>query len=81
MLAAIRRPCPQGRLPDGQMARFTYGVRFYGLVDLSVLEAIELYLTREQAERALAAVLADEPDWEPILRVEEVSLSGASGLN
>lgn len=67
--------------PTGLPPRFNLRVRFYGLVDLSVLEAIELYATREQAECALAEVLADEPEWQSILRVEEVSLSCASSLN
>jgi hypothetical protein len=35
----------------------------WALADRFVDEVIELYRSREQAERALRAVLADEPDW------------------
>jgi hypothetical protein len=34
----------------------------WALADRFVDEVIELYRSREQAERALRAVLADEPD-------------------
>ncbi len=49
-------------------------MRFFGLVDLSVLEAIELYATRAEAEQVLAQVLADEPEWVSILGVEPIEL-------
>ena len=35
---------------------------------------IELYRSREQAERALRAVLADEPDWTGMMEIVPVSL-------
>jgi hypothetical protein len=41
----------------------------WGLADRFVDEVIEIYLTREHAERALRAVLADEPEWEGMLEV------------
>jgi len=44
----------------------------WGLADHFVDEVIELYRSREQAERALRAVLADEPDWAGMMEVVEV---------
>jgi hypothetical protein len=49
-------------------------VRFFGLVDQSLLEAIELYVRREDAEQTLFEVLADVPEWASILRIEEIEL-------
>jgi len=49
-------------------------VRLYGLVDLSLAEAIELFARREDAERMLAELLNDEPGWEPLFRIEEIVL-------
>jgi hypothetical protein len=43
-------------------------MRFYGLADHTLEQAIELFPTREEAEEFLADVLADEPDWEDQLR-------------
>jgi len=45
----------------------------WGLADRFVDEVIELYRSREQAERALRAVLADEPDWAGMIEVVPVS--------
>ena len=39
-------------------------------------EAIDIYLTREEAEEALADCLADEPEWGDLLWVEEIGLFG-----
>jgi hypothetical protein len=41
----------------------------WGLADRFVGEVIEFYGSREQAERALEAVLADEPDWAGMIEV------------
>jgi hypothetical protein len=49
-------------------------MRFFGLVDLSLAEAIELYVRREDAERTLAELLRDEPTWEFLFRIEEIEL-------
>jgi hypothetical protein len=46
----------------------------WGLADRFVDEVIELYCSREQAERALRAVLADEPDWAGMIEVVPVSV-------
>jgi hypothetical protein len=44
----------------------------WGLADRFVDEVIELYRSREQAERALRAVLADEPDWTGMMEIVAV---------
>jgi hypothetical protein len=49
-------------------------MRFYGLADHTVGEAIELFPTREEAEAFLADVLTDEPGWEGQLQVVQVGL-------
>ena len=41
----------------------------WALADRFVGEVIELYRSREQAERALRAVLVDEPDWTGMMEV------------
>jgi len=41
----------------------------WGLADHFVGEVIELYPSREQAERALDKVLRDEPEWEGMMEV------------
>jgi len=46
----------------------------WALADRFVDEVIELYRSREQAERALRAVLADEPDWTGMMEVVPVPL-------
>jgi hypothetical protein len=49
--------------------------RFYGLLDRELQVVVEFYLSREQAERDLAAVLRDEPAWAEQLAVVLPSLS------
>jgi hypothetical protein len=55
---------------------------FFALVDWRIsrreLCPGDLFLTREEAERALAKVLRDEPDLEPFLSVEAVPLPQTS---
>ena len=58
--------------------RFTRPMRFFGLVDLSLAEAIELYVRREDAERTLAELLRDEPQWRSLFRIEEIELGELS---
>ena len=58
--------------------RFSLSVRFFGLVDLSLVEAIELYVRREDAERMLAELLRDEPSWESLFQIEEIELGELS---
>jgi hypothetical protein len=47
----------------------------WGLADRFVDDVIEVYRSREQAERALRAVLRDEPEWEGMMEVVPVALS------
>ena len=47
----------------------------WALTDRFVDEVIELYRSREQAERALRAVLADEPEWVGMMEVVPVRVS------
>ena len=47
-------------------------MRLYALTELHDPEAIELFITEEDAKRALEDCLRDEPDWCGVLRVEEV---------
>jgi hypothetical protein len=53
-------------------------VIFYGLVDHSVSEVIELYASSEEAEGTLRQILEDEPGWVGTLEVVEVELGSAS---
>jgi len=59
----------------------TAAVRFFGLVDLKLAEAIELYLRREEAEATLAVLLRDEPAWESLFRIGEIELGEACCWN
>lgn len=52
-------------------------VLFWGLASRELDEAIKLYATRVAAERALAEVLGDEPEWEHVLFIAEIDLGGA----
>ena len=47
----------------------------WALADRFVDEVIQVYRSREQAERALRAVLADEPDWTGMIEVVPVPLA------
>ena len=53
-------------------------MRLYALTELHDPEAIELFLTEENAQRALDDRLRDEPDWRGLLRVEEIESSATS---
>ena len=44
----------------------------WGLADYFVDEVIETYRSRELAERALAEILNDEPEWEGMMEVVRV---------
>jgi len=57
-------------------------MRLYALTELHDPEAIELFITEEDARRALEDWLRDEPDWRGLLHVEEIELSAyKSSLN
>jgi hypothetical protein len=56
-------------------------VRVWALVERGDRAAIDVFLSREQAEEALADCLRDEPQWQGLLRVEEIELEALSSLN
>ena len=49
-------------------------MRLYALTELHDPGAIELFITEEDAKRALEDCLRDEPDWRGRLEVTEVEL-------
>ncbi|MGZ4379665.1 MAG: hypothetical protein ACXVRY_16530 [Gaiellaceae bacterium] len=49
-------------------------MRLYALTELHDPEAIELFITEEDARRALEDCLRDEPQWRDRLEVTEVEL-------
>ena len=49
-------------------------MRLYALTELHDPEAIELFITEEDAKRALEDCLRDEPQWRDRLKVTEVEL-------
>ena len=51
-------------------------MRLYALTELHDPEAIDLFLTEEDARRALEDCLRDESGWRGLLRVEEVEFAG-----
>ena len=53
-------------------------MRLYALVEAGDPEAIDVFLTSDEAQRALEDCLRDEPDWHGLLRVEEIDLASAS---
>jgi hypothetical protein len=52
-------------------------MRLYALTELHDPEAIELFITEEDARRALEDCLRDEPQWRDRLEVTEVELDHA----
>jgi hypothetical protein len=55
---------------------YAHAVAAWALVETGDREAIDVFLTREDAERALADCLRDEPGWRGLLWIEEVELAG-----
>jgi uncharacterized Fe-S cluster-containing radical SAM superfamily protein len=50
-------------------------MRLYALVETGHRQAIDVYLREEDAQRELGEILGDEPQWNGLLRVEEIELS------
>jgi hypothetical protein len=46
----------------------------WALVQAGDPEAIDVFLSRDEAEDALADCLRDEPEWRYLLRIEEIEL-------
>jgi hypothetical protein len=51
---------------------YVASVFFWAVVSDEIDRVIEFFPTRWQAERMLARVLWDEPDWRGVLRVEKI---------
>jgi hypothetical protein len=49
----------------------------WALVQRGDPEAIDVFLSRDEAGEALAGCLRDEPDWRGLLWIEEIGLVGA----
>jgi hypothetical protein len=58
-------------------------VRVWGLIEIGDTEAIDVFLSEDDADRALAECLRDEPEWRGLLRVQELELDSqaAPSLN
>lgn len=48
---------------------------FYAVVSDEIEQVIEFFVDRGDAERMLARVRVDEPEWEETMRVEPVELA------
>jgi hypothetical protein len=55
-------------------------VLFFALVAADSKFAIDLYPSREMAENTLRQVLADEPEFEELLRIEPLDFFGGPSL-
>ena len=53
----------------------------WALVQAGDAEAIDVFLSRDEAEDALADCLRDEPEWRYLLCVEEIELACGSSPN
>jgi hypothetical protein len=56
-------------------------MRIYGLVESGGPETIDLFLTDEEAQRALEGCLRDQPEWRVLLRVEAVEFEASLSAN
>ena len=50
----------------------------WGVVSSEIEQMIEFFRTRREAERMLAEVVRDEPDWLKQFRIERIELSRES---
>lgn len=76
-LSTCRRPSsdPPKRPVAKTAARgFTHLVVIWAVVSAEIGQTIEVFPSREEAEKMLALVLADEPDWHDDLSVESLEL-------
>jgi hypothetical protein len=53
-------------------------VLLYGLHDRQIERVVEWYTSREAAERELAIILNDEPEWVELLEIVRVEVGGAT---
>ena len=52
----------------------------WGVVSSEIEQVIEFFRTRREAERMLAEVVRDEPNWQEQFRIERIEL-GSESLN
>jgi hypothetical protein len=60
-------------------AAYGLAVFFWAVVSDEINRVIKFFPTRWQAERMLAKVLWDRPDWSGILHVEKIELRTGNG--
>ena len=56
-------------------------MRLYALVEAGDPETIDLFLTEEDAQRALEGCLRDEPEWRGLLQVAPIELEAGLSAN
>ena len=56
-------------------------LQLYALVERGDPEAIDVYLSCEEAHRALDDCLRDEPEWHGLLRIEQIELRTSVSSN
>ena len=49
-----------------------------GVVSSEIEQVIEFFRTRREAERMLAEVVRDEPNWQELFYIERIELGGES---
>jgi hypothetical protein len=52
----------------------------WGVISSEIEQVIEFFASRDEAERMLAEVVRDEPEWLEQFRIERIEL-GAESLN
>jgi hypothetical protein len=50
----------------------------WGVVSSEIEQVIEFFRTRREAERMLAEIVRDEPEWLEQFRIERIELGGDS---
>jgi len=60
---------------------FRLAMKLYALVEAGDPEAIDVYLSEHEAQRALDACLGDEPDWRGLLHVIPIELEASDSRN
>jgi hypothetical protein len=74
----VLETCPRQPIDVLIVFRLDARVTFWGLVEVELREAVELFASREDAEAALADVLRDEPSWRDLVVVQQIEFSGLS---
>jgi len=62
-------------LAASRRIRLTRRVCFFGVIDVWLLQAAELFVRREEGERMLVELLRDETHWRGLFRVEPIELA------